>query len=111
MTLEEYKNILLNNGIIKCNSEESQVYLFTQRGMDIIEEKFPDYDVDQWIYGLTIGNSNKTRTFLGYRPESKNAWNWSWYAERFQDIMEYMLYDIFKINVGDTYIELDDIVL
>jgi len=118
MTIEEYGDLLFDAGYLvnsprtgKVGDEEYNIYKFSEKGFEKLKEKFPNYDVEQWIYGLTIGKSNKTRTFLGYRPDAKNAWDWGWYTENFQDIMEYMLYDVFKINVGDTYIELDDIVL
>lgn len=51
MTLEEYKNILLDNGIIECDSERSQIYLFTHKGMKIIKEKFPDYPTS-WVAAI-----------------------------------------------------------
>lgn len=118
MTIEEYGDLLFDAGYLvnsprigKLGDEEYNIYEFSEKGFERLKEKFPGYDVNQWRYGLTIGESFRTKKFLGYRPDAKNSWDWSWYNEYFQDVMEYMLYDIFKVNVADSYIELDDIVL
>ena len=118
MTIEEYGNLLFDAGYLlnspesrQMGDEEYNIYQFTEKGFEKLKEKFPGYDVKQWIYGLSIGESFRTKKFLGYKLHAKNPWDWSWYNEYFQDIMEHMLYDIFEINEGDSYIELDDIVL
>lgn len=118
MTVEEYGELLFDAGYLlnspesrQLGDEEYNLYQFTEKGFAKLKEKFPAYDVDYWVYGLSIGNSNRTRKFLGYRPEAKNSWDWSWYNEHFQDVMEYMVNEIFQINANDSYIELDDIVL
>ena len=118
MTVEEYGDLLFDAGYLvnspssgKIGDEEYNIYKFSEKGFEKLKETFPDYDANQWIYGLTIGKSNRTRKFLGYRPDAINSWDWSWYNENFQGIMEYMLYEIFGVNTSDSYIELDDIVL
>lgn len=118
MTIEEYGDLLFDAGYLvnspetgNLNGEEYNIYRFSENGFEKLKEKFPGYDAKQWVYGLTIGESFRTKKFLGYRPEAKNSWDWSWYNEHFQDVMEYMVNEIFQINANDSYIELDDIVL
>jgi hypothetical protein len=105
MTLEEYKNLLLDNGIIECDSERTWIYLFTQKGMDMIREKFPEYPTG-WVGAIRDG------VFWGIKPEETNAYDWTWYyPTENQKAMEYIVNDIFNLNTDTDYIELDDIVL
>ena len=104
MTLEEYKNILLDNGIIECDSERSRVYLFTHKGIKLIREKLPDYPTG-WVGAIQEG------AFWGINPgETVYDWNW-YYASENPKAMEYIVNEIFNLNTDTDYIELDDIVL
>lgn len=104
MTLEEYKNILLDNGIIECDSENSQIYLFTHKGINKIKEKFSDYPTG-WTTAI------QENGFWGVNP-GETVYDWNWYYESENPkAMDYIVNNIFNINTDTDYIELDDIVL
>jgi len=107
MTLEEYKKLLLDYGIIECDPINPRLYLFTQKGMNMIEEKFPGYPTG-WNCALEEGS------FWGIHPEHNEAYDWNWYYEKEenQKVMENTLKNVFHIDLDDSdYIELEDIVL
>lgn len=103
MTLEEYKNLLLNNGIIECDTECEHSYVFTQKGINFIKEKFPEYPAG-WIGAL------RDNAFWGVEPGQTDPYAWNWYYENENPkAMEYVI-EIFNLSDID-YIDLDDIVL
>ena len=110
MTIEEYIDILLDNEIIvKGGSDENRPYRFTDKGMQLIHEQFPDYS-DGWYNAILIHGGSLM--FWGIKKGETDECDWEWARESEQDIMDNTLRNIFKIQPDNLeYIELDDIVL
>lgn len=110
MTIEEYIDILLDNEIIiEGGSNHERPYRFTDKGMQLIHDQFPDYS-DGWYNAILINHGSLM--FWGVEKDKTDDWDWQWNKESEQEIMDNTLRNVFKIQPDNLeYIELDDIVL
>ena len=110
MTIKEYIDILLENGIItEGGSNADRPYRFTDKGMELIHRQFSNYP-DGWYNAILI-HAGSLR-FWGVGKDATDECDWEWTKEEEQDIMDNTLRNIFKAHPDELdYIELDDIVL
>ena len=110
MTIQEYIDTLLDNEIIKeGGSNEDRPYRFTDKGLHLIHDQFPNYP-DGWYNAILIHGGSLQ--FWGIEKDLTDECDWQWTKESEQDVMENTLKNVFHIDPDDTdYIELDDIVL
>lgn len=101
MTVQEYIDIMVENDFIEKNRSR---YSFTKKGLKQITTKCPNYPVN-WYYAIDGA------AFWGISPNAPDMYSWKWYYSSDQDIMEYVLKEIFEIDNNPDYIELNDIVL
>ena len=105
MTLQEYANLLVAYDIV-AKDPDDDIYYFTDKGFMLLETFYPGYHT-VWDNAINLtGWGGHPPEFWGIK---KNGNYFGWHSEAEQDVLLYMINEVFKLD--DGYVDLDDIIL